>query len=199
MNEGDVRRRRPEPRLEPTLGGSAAPAPESRFAPQSSRRIPVSAGTILLDGYEVDLAEDESVIDDAEVLDTNGLNRVLLTDRRLIIRGRSHQAVYPLRSISRVALLKYIRWWMVLLGVALGALAVAGAAVPVVMFKSVHPWLMLAWIGVFVGGVATAATALLRPVFYVEIKSAGGDMRLRLTKDYEALAGFLNSLMQRIA
>jgi hypothetical protein len=42
------------------------------------------------------------------------------------------------------------------------------------------------------------AVALLRPVFYVEIKSFGGDMRLRLTRDYEALVGFLSSLGQRI-
>jgi hypothetical protein len=42
------------------------------------------------------------------------------------------------------------------------------------------------------------AIALLRPVFYVEIKSLGGDLRLRLTRNYEPLIGFLSSLGQRI-
>jgi hypothetical protein len=122
----------------------------------------------------------------------------VLTDRRLIIRGRDHQTIYPLRAISRLAVVKYIRWWMVLLGTALSALGAFGALMPVLVFQFPHPELVYLWGGLLLAGVLTMAIALLRPVFYVEIKSLGGDMRLRLTRDYEALVGFLSSLGQRI-
>lgn len=203
MNEGDVFRsdRASEPgsaRREPTIGGATVPAGAEAPASQPSRKIPGDAGRHLLSAYEINLADDEIIVDEVEVVDTNGLNYLVLTDRRLIIRGRDHQTIYPLRAISRLAVLKYIRWWMVLLGVAVIALGVLSALMPVLMFRFSHAELLYLAAGLFVAGVSMAAVALLRPVIYVEIKSVGGDMRLRLIKDYEALWGFFSSLAQRI-
>lgn len=204
MNEGDAFRSdgaydpRSEARREPTIGGPQSPAEDKAFSRQSSRKIPDASDRHLLRGYEVNLADDEILVDEVEVVDTNGLNYLVLTDRRLIIRGRNHQTIYPLRAISRLAVLKYIRWWMVLLGVALSGFGALGALMPMLMFKSSYAGLLYLWAGLFVAGFVTAAVALLRPVVYVEIKCVGGDMKLRVTKDYEALVGFLSSLGQRI-
>lgn len=204
MSEGDAFRsdsayeREAASRREPTIGGPGSPAPDETFARGRSRKIPGAGNRQLLRGYEVNLADDEILVDEAEVVDTDGLNYLVLTDRRLIIRGRSHQTIYPLRAISRLAVLKYIRWWMVLLGVALSAFGIVGALMPILMFKSPDAGLLYLWAGLFLAGVVTAVVALLRPVVYVEIKCVGGDLRLRLTRNYEALVGFLSSLAQRI-
>jgi hypothetical protein len=87
---------------------------------------------------------------------------------------------------------------MVLLGVALTALGGIGALMPVLVFVRPPAELIYLWAGLSIAGVFTIVIALLRPIFYVEIKSLGGDLRLRLTKNYEALVGFLDSLGQRI-
>jgi hypothetical protein len=203
MNEEEVLRsdrayERGPTRREPTIGAApASPQGEAR-APQSSRTISGEGDRRLLSGYEVSLADDEIQIDEVEIVDTNGLNHLVLTDRRLIIRGRDHQTIYPLRAISRLAVVKYIRWWMILLGAALTALGGLGALMPILVFQRPHPELIYLWAGLSIAGVLTMAIALLRPVFYVEIKSLGGDLRLRLTRNYEPLIGFLSSLGQRI-
>ena len=185
-------------RREPTFGEPPASAQEKAPPRQSARVIPGDGDRRLLRGYEVNLADDEIKLDEVEVIDTNGLNYLVLTDRRLIIRGRDHQTIYPLRAITRLAVLKYIRWWMVLLGTAVSAVGVLGALMPVFVFQFPHPQLIYLWGGLFVVGILPVAVALLRPVFYVEIKSPGGDMRLRLTRDYETLIGFLSLLGQRL-
>ena len=202
MNEEEARPDRgDEPgftRREPTIGEPIAPAPEKAPPRQPPRKNSGDSDRRLFRGYEVNLADDETRLDEVEVLDTNGLNYLVLTDRRLIIRGRDHQTIYPLRAITRLAVVKYIRWWMVLLGAGVSALGALGALMPVFVFQFPHPHLTYLWGGLFLAGILAMAVALLRPVFYVEIKSLGGDMRLRLTRDYEALVGFLSSLGQRI-
>lgn len=185
-------------RREPTIGEPSASAPEKAPVRQPSRTINSDSDRRLLRGYEVNLADDEIKLDEVEVLDTRGLNYLVLTDRRLIIRGRDHQTIYPLRAITRLAVVKYIRRWMVLLGAGVTVLGALGALMPVFVFQLPHPHLVYVWGGLFFAGILAMAVALLRPVFYVEIKSFGGDMRLRLTRDYEALVGFLSSLGQRI-
>jgi hypothetical protein len=202
MNEGEARSDRAyEPafaRREPTIGEVPAAADDEAPARQPFRKIPGDNDGRLLRGYEVNLADDEIRVDEVDVVDTNGVNHLVLTDRRLIIRGRDHQTIYPLRAISRLAVVKYIRWWMVLLGTVLSGLGALGGLMPVLIFRFPHPELIYLWAGLFLVGILTAAVAMLRPVFYVEIKSPGGDMRLRLTRDYEALVGFLSSLGQRL-
>jgi hypothetical protein len=183
-------------RREPTIG--IPPLHAEAAARQPSRKIPGEGDRGLLSGYEVSLAHDELQVDEIEIVDTNGLNYLVLTDRRLIIRGRDHQTIYPLRAISRLAVVRYIRWGMVLLGVALTALGGIGALMPVLVFVRPPAELIYLWAGLSIAGVLTIVIALLRPIFYVEIKSLGGDLRLRLTKNYEALVGFLDSLGQRI-
>lgn len=187
-----------ELRREPTIGAAQPPTRDETSRNESHRKIPAAGNRQLLRGYEVNLADDEIMVDEAEVVDTNGFNYLVLTDRRLIIRGRNHQTTYPLRAISRLAVFQYIRWWMVMLGFALGALGAFGALAPMLLFKSSHAELLYLWAGLLVVGIVTVVMALLRPVVYVEIKSVGGDMRLRLTRDYERLVGFLSSLGQRI-
>ncbi|HET6493654.1 MAG TPA: hypothetical protein VFG44_11835 [Burkholderiales bacterium] len=202
MNEEETRLDRAEEpgftRREPTIGEPRAPAQERAPPRNPSRKISYDSDRRLLHSYEVNLADDEIKLDEVEVLDSNGLNYLVLTDRRLIIRGRDHQTIYPLRAITRLAVVKYIRWWLVLLGTAVSALGALGALMPVFVFQFPHPYLVYLWGGLFLAGILAMTVALLRPVFYVEIKSLGGDMRLRLTRDYEALVGFLRSLGQRI-
>jgi hypothetical protein len=203
MNEGEVRSDRAyEPdfaRREPTIGDVPAAADGEAPGRQPFRKIFGDSDGRLLRGYEINLGDDEIKVDEVEVLDTtNGLNHLVLTDRRLIIRGRDHQTIYPLRAISRLAVVKYIRWWMVVLGTAMSALGALGGFMPLLMFRFPLTELIYLWAGLFLAGILTAAVGLLRPVFYVEIKSLGGDMRLRLTRDYEALVGFLSSLGQRL-
>lgn len=204
MNEGDAFRSDganapgSESRREPTIGGSRTPSRTEEPVSERSRERDGSRNKQLLQGYEVNLAADETRIDEVEVADTNGLNYLVLTDRRLIIRGSNHQTVYPLRMISRLAVAKYIRWWMVLLGISLSGFGALGVFMPALLFKTWHAELLYPSIALGIAGVVMMAVALLRPVVYVEIKSVGGDLRLRLTKDYGALVGFLSSLGQRI-
>lgn len=187
-------------RREPTFSGipdvppqntppAPAPAPaDSRIAPD--RR--------LLRGYELELARGESIVDNVEVAETGGLNQLILTDRRLIIRGRDHQTVYPLRAISRLAIVKYIRWWMALLGIIVAGVGAAAAFLPAHLFPAGNFDAIYVGGGIFFVGLMLAGMALLRPVLYVEIKSVGGDMRLRLTGKHEGLSDFLSSLAQNI-
>ena len=202
MTDDASQAKRAEPaeyeRREPTIGAVPnAPAPEARGAtPPRQNRI--EANSRLLRGYELGLAQGEGVVDNVEVVDTSGLNQLLLTDRRLIVHGRDHQTIYPLRAITRLAVVKYIRWWMVLVGIALGAMGGIGAFIPTLLFPLSNEELIYLAGGLFFAGIVLVAIALLRPVLYVEIKSLGGDMKLRLTRNHEALAGFLSSLAQRI-
>lgn len=183
-------------RREPTIGAvPAAPAEEAAAPPPQS---PPDTGRRPVQGYALDLAPGEGVVDNVELVDSGGLNHLVLTDRRLIIYGRHHQTVYPLRAISRLAIVKYIRWWMVALGVVLVVAGAAGAFMPALLFPLGNAELIYLSGGLFFAGVALVAIALLRPVTYVEIRSLGGDVKLRLTRNHEALAGFLSSLAQRI-
>lgn len=186
-------------RREPRIGTAPdVPAQGQTQAPPAPSQSRADGEKRPLRGYALDLAQGESMVDNIEVADTIGLNHLVLTDRRLIVYGRDHQTVYPLRAISRLSIVKYIRWWMVALGVALGAAGAAGAFMPTLLFPLGSAELIYVCGALFFLGVALIAVALLRPQLYVEITSLGGDMRLRLTRNHEALADFVNSLAQRI-
>lgn len=201
MSDDAARAHRVEPeneRREPTFSGVPdVPATGDIPGPEATpTRITIDRR--LLHGYELDLARGESMVDNVEVVDTGGLNQLILTDRRLIIHGRDHQTVYPLRAITRLAVVKYIRWWMVVLGFALAGAGAAAALLPVQLVPVGNIDIIYVCGGVFVSGLVLMAIALLRPVLYVEIKSLGGDMKLRLTRNHELLSEFLSSLSQRI-
>lgn len=202
MNDDAARgQRAAEPdieRREPTFSGVPDVPAQEETPPSPAAQTRITSDRRLLRGYELELARGESMVDNAEVVDAGGLNQLVLTDRRLIIRGRDHQTVYPLRAISRLAVVKYIRWWLVVLGVAVAGIGAAGAFLPAQLVPAGNIEFIYVCGGVFLLGLFLAGLALFRPVLYVEMKSLGGDMKLRLTKDHEALSGFLNSLAQRI-
>jgi hypothetical protein len=185
-------------RREPTFSGVPdLPAEEDAQVPQQAPNR-ITTDRRLLRGYELELARGESMVDNVDVVDTGGPNQLILTDRRLIIRGRDHQTVYPLRAITRLAVVKYTRWWMVLLGFALAGAGAAAALLPAQLVPAGNIDIIYVCGSVFLAGLALAAIALLRPVLYVEIKSLGGDMKLRLTRNHALLSEFLSSLSQRI-
>jgi hypothetical protein len=201
VNDDAARAHRVEPedeRREPTFSGVADVAATDGIPAPQSTPARITIDRRLLRGYELELARGESMVDNVEVVDTGGLNQLILTDRRLIIHGRDHQTVYPLRAITRLAVVKYTRWWMVVLGFALAAAGAAGALLPAQLVPAGNIDIIYVCGGVFLSGLAFVAIALLRPVLYVEIKSLGGDMKLRLTRNHELLSEFLSSLSQRI-
>jgi hypothetical protein len=185
-------------RREPTFSGVPdVPAEQNAQVPQQAPNR-ITAHRRLLRGYELELARGESMVDNVEVVDTGGLNQLILTDRRLIIHGRDHQTVYPLRAITRLAVVRYTRWWMVVLGFALAGTGAAATLLPAHLLPVGNIDIIYVCGGVFLSGLVLVAIALLRPVLYVEIKSLGGDMKLRLTRNHELLSEFLGSLSQRI-
>jgi hypothetical protein len=202
MNEQDTRARRgTEPeveRREPTFSGVSDIPPRKELDSLQPAAAHIESDRRLLRGYELELARGESMVDNVEVFDTGRLNQLILTDRRLIIRGRDHQTVYPLRAIMRLAVVKYVRWWMVVLGFALAGVGAAAAFLPRHLIPAGNIDFIYVCGGVVLLGLLLTAVALLRPVIYVEIKSLGGDMKLHLPRNREALSGFLGSLSQRI-
>ncbi|MGQ0523814.1 MAG: hypothetical protein ACT4P8_09170 [Betaproteobacteria bacterium] len=185
-------------RREPTFSGVRDIPAQKEPDPLQPASARIEADRRLLRGYELELARGESMVDNVEVVDTGRLNQLILTDRRLIIRGRDHQTVYPLRAIMRLAVVKYIRWWMVVLGFALAGVGAAAAFLPRHLIPAGNIDFLYVCGGIVLLGLLLTAVALVRPVVYVEIKSLGGDMKLHLPRNHEALSGFLGSLSQRI-
>lgn len=202
MNDEAREPRAPESqeRREPTFGSAPdvplQDKPPSHSIERADNRI--APDRRLLRGYELELARGESIVDNVEVSGSGGLNQLILTDRRLIIRGRDHQTVYPLRAISRLAVVRYVRWWMVLLGVIIAGVGAAFSFLPAQLFPPGNFDAIYMGGAIFLAGLMIAGVALLRPVLYVELKSVGGDMRLRLAAKHQALADFLSSLAQNI-
>ena len=185
-------------RREPTFSGVPDVPAGQEVQPPQQMPNRITADRRLLRGYELELARGESLVDNTEVVDTGGLNQLILTDRRLIIWGRDHQTVYPLRAITRLAVVRYIRWWMVGLGFTLAGMGAAAALLPAHLIPAGNIDIIYVCGALFLSGLVLAAIPLLRPVLYVEIKSLGGDMKLRLTRKHELLSEFLSSLSQRI-
>lgn len=188
----------PFERREPTFGapGELPQRPAPAAAPRRPERI--DADRHVLDAFALELARGESVVDNAEVSQGMVLTRLVLTDRRFIVRGRDHQTVYPLRGITRLAVVKYVRWGWVVLGVVLAAAAAIAAIMPPSILASGREVLLYAAAGGLVAGVLAAAVGLLRPVHYVEITTTAGALKLPIKPKDEALANFLNSLAQQI-
>ena len=129
----DAAQRADEPqheRREPTFGEIREPPP--REAPAAARARPdrIDADARVLDGFSLGLARGESIIDNAETSAGAGLSRLVLTDRRLIVLGRDHQTVYPLRGVTRLAVVRYLRWGWSVLGLALALAGAIAALVP---------------------------------------------------------------------
>jgi len=188
----------PFERREPTFGaiGELPQREPPAAAPRRAERI--EPDRRLLDGFALDLARGESIVDNAEATEGMFIARLVLTDRRLIVRGRDHQSVYPLRGITRLAVVKYVRWGWVVLGLALATAAAIAALVPTPLFSAGRETLLYAAGGVFVAGLLAAAVGLLRPAHYVEITTTAGELKLPIRPRDEALADFLNSLAQQI-
>jgi len=189
----------PYERREPTIGTlTDVPAREApAAAPRREHRLDESDERFL-GALGLDLARGENIVDNVEVSAAGVLHHLVLTDRRLIVRGRDHQTIYPLRGISRLAVVKYIRWWIVVLGLALAMAGAAAAFLPTPLLPLGREEIVYLAGGLFAAGLGLSAFALLRPVLYVEIKTTGGQMRFPLRRKDEALAGFLTSLAQQI-
>ena len=87
---------------------------------------------------------------------------------------------------------------MVLLGVIIAGVGAAFSFLPAQLFPPGNFDAIYMGGAIFLAGLMIAGVALLRPVLYVELKSVGGDMRLRLAAKHQALADFLSSLAQNI-
>jgi hypothetical protein len=199
MSEDAQHIERTEPqfdRREPTIGAIPdVPQPAAR-RPQAPPSI--EENSRFLNAYALELAPGEGMVDNVEVRDAAGLSEFILTDRRLIVRGREHQTVYPLRNITRLAVVRHTRWWMVALGVGVSGVGAAAALLPAVLFPlSSQAHLYIAG-GLFVLGLVLVGIGALRPLHSIEVRTLGGEIRLRLPRKDEALAGFVSSLAQRI-
>jgi hypothetical protein len=197
----DAAQRADEPqheRREPTFGEIREPPP--REAPAAARARPdrIDADARVLDGFSLGLARGESIIDNAETSAGAGLSRLVLTDRRLIVLGRDHQTVYPLRGVTRLAVVRYLRWGWAVLGLALALAGAIAALVPTPFLPAGREEVVYVSGAVFVAGLLLAALGMLRPVRYVEITTTAGELKLAMKRKDEALANFLNSLAQQI-
>lgn len=184
-------------RREPTIGA----IPD--VPPQPTARVPrppahIEENSRYLNAYALELAPGEGMVDNVEVRDVAGLTEFILTDRRLIVRGRDHQTVYPLRNITRLAVMRYMRWWLVALGVAVAGVGAAATLLPAVLFPLSNEAHLYIAGALFLLGLVLVGFGSLRPLYYVEVRTLGGEMRLKLGRKDEALAGFVSTLAQRI-
>ena len=143
------------------------------------------------------LVDGEVKLDEVKFRDKDGFNYWVLTNKRFILRGNNYETVYPLRALLRFTILRNIRGGMFLWGILFTV--IGGFATTYGVLSNMSSRLVMFPIIFLIIGVMLIVFSLIRPITYIEIKSPGGDIRLRVKNNYEGVVNFSKSLAQCLA